>query len=99
MQKETNKDIAEDLFSMLNIMGNREQEESFVKKVAWDYHRTIQQKAAGLFLQCFVEWAKQYDQDNFDLRNEATVKLAKKVVDLLEKDDTIINGKVVLPYI
>ena len=52
-------------------------------------HRTLQQGATRLFM----DWMKSvYDKDidrpeTYDLRNEATVKLARKMFDTLDESD------------
>jgi len=42
-------------------------------------HRTLQQKIATLMMRSFTAWASLPD-GRYDLRNEATVKLAKTIV-------------------
>ena len=48
------KEIADKLTDMLNNMGGAEDEKEFVDQITKYTHRTLQQKAAGLFLNCFV---------------------------------------------
>jgi hypothetical protein len=43
-------------------------------------HRTLQQDAMRLFLECIKIWAKN---EHWDGRNERTVQLAKKIVDFM----------------
>jgi hypothetical protein len=50
----------------------------FVEQLTTRTHRTLQQSAMGLFVKCIEAWASA---TNFDDRNEATVKLCKKIVD------------------
>lgn len=42
-------------------------------------HRTLQQKIATLMMRSFTAWAN-LAHDRYDLRNEATVKLARTIV-------------------
>jgi hypothetical protein len=37
-------------------------------------HRTLQQGAFRVMLACVEEWARAYENGNYDLRNEATCK-------------------------
>lgn len=52
-------------------------------------HRTLQQTVFGLMMATIKEWAKEADTGRYDLRNEATVKMSKKIMDALG-DDTYI---------
>ena len=58
--------------------GGTEQTAAFVEQVTGRTHRTLQQKIMGLFVATIEAWAE--DKFGHDLRNEATVKLAKKIV-------------------
>ena len=68
--------IASELANALNIMGNHG--EGFVKTVTKE-HRTIQQLIFKLFMDCVREWAKFYNKDYYDLRNEDTCKIAHEI--------------------
>ena len=52
---------------------------AFVEQLTKRTHRTLQQKACALMVKTFEAWAA--DKGGHDLRNEATVKLAKKFVE------------------
>ena len=52
-------------------------------------HRTLQQGVMRLFLTMCKDWAANEEADFYDLRNEATVKLAKRIVEL--DDDYLPN--------
>jgi len=93
------KEIADKLTDMLNNMGGAEDEKEFVDQITKYTHRTLQQKAAGLFLNCFVEWAKLKKNSMFDARNEKTVEVAALLVEFLKEKDIIIRDKVFLPFI
>lgn len=71
--------VAKAVSTMLNRNG-REGTEDFIK--AWSReHRTLQQ---GLTRLCMA-WMKDLsEREHYDLRNEASVKLAKRVVALDE---------------
>jgi len=47
-------------------------------------HRTLQQNVMRLFMECCTLWAAMDEHAHYDLRNEATVKLAAKIVKLNE---------------
>lgn len=51
--------------------------EAFVQQVTQRTHPTLQQKMMGLFVAVIEKWSEETD---FDQRNEATIKLAKKMV-------------------
>lgn len=53
--------------------------QAFVEQLTKRTHRTLQQKAAKLMVATFEAWAE--DKGGHDLRNEATIKLAKKFVE------------------
>lgn len=70
----------EEMAEMLEEFSNgasRKDVDDFANKVVRGVHRTIQQKIMGAFVACIEKWAATED---FDLRNKATVELAKKFV-------------------
>ena len=52
--------------------------EAFVRELTHVEHRTNQQRTMGLIVKVLEAWAAQ---TSFDARNEATIKLAKKMID------------------
>jgi hypothetical protein len=56
------------------------QQEAFTDRLTRQEHRTIQQKAMGLIVTALESWAMCFDLGRFDLRNEGTVRLAKKMI-------------------
>lgn len=74
----TGKEMAEMLDEFANGAG-REQIPAFVEQLTMRTHRTLQQSIMGLFVACIEAWAE--DKGGHDGRNEATVKLAKKMID------------------
>ena len=58
----------------------------FVDYVVHYAHRTLQQRMMALFMDVIQAWAKS----SFDLRNEATVKLAQKIMSKLDKYDVML---------
>jgi hypothetical protein len=49
-------------------------------------HRTNQQLIAGFVFQLIKQWANDFDNENFDARNQATVTLSAKIVKALGDD-------------
>lgn len=47
-------------------------------------HRTLQQSTMRLFIAIIREWSQQ---EYYDLRNEATIKLSKKIINALDDTD------------
>ena len=49
-------------------------------------HRTNQQLIAGFVFQLIKQWSNDFDNNNFDDRNNATVTLSSKIVKALGDD-------------
>ncbi len=71
-------DMVRKLTNFVNAFGCPKKE---FAKVLMHEHRTLQQSTFDLFLACIAEWAKQ---ENYDLRNEATVKTCQQIVKMLD---------------
>ena len=54
------------------------QSKDFVEQVTMRTHRTLQQKMMGLFVSVIEAWSE--DRGGHDARNQATVELAKKMI-------------------
>ena len=70
----------EELATLLDEFANskeREEIEEFTEHLTRRVHRTLQQKIMGMFVAAIEKWA----ESPFDARNEATVKLCKKIVE------------------
>ena len=79
----TGKTVAEDLSRIVNRMSyGSEDSKGFVHTVTSD-HRTLQQQSFGLMMQCIETWSKM---ENFDARNEYTVKMCKKMMEAVKDD-------------
>jgi len=74
----TGAEMAQMLDEFLNSYSTS-QVTSFVEAVTCRTHRTIQQRIMGAYMACIEAWAA--DTGGHDQRNEATVKLAKKIVE------------------
>lgn len=60
----------------------------FVEELTRIEHRTNQQLVAPLFFKVIESWAQSRDDNNFDLRNEATVEIAKRMMADPDADDS-----------
>ena len=49
-------------------------------------HRTNQQMIAGFVFQLIKQWANDFENNNFDDRNKATVTLSARIVEALGDD-------------
>jgi hypothetical protein len=70
-------EAARALADFANAMGNRAQVEAFVEELTRRTHRTLQQSVMRTMVACIEAWAAAKDSD---LRNEATIKLCKRIV-------------------
>lgn len=57
----------------------REDYEAFAEKIVFRTHRTLQQGIMRAFVAVIEKYAT-LNENQYDLRNEATVKLAKKMI-------------------
>lgn len=73
----TGAEMAEMFDEFCNSGRADERTQDFVDQVTKRTHRTLQQKMAGLFMRTFEGWSTA----QFDARNEATVKIAKTIVE------------------
>jgi hypothetical protein len=84
MTDKTGKEVAKLLADFCNNMSLDDRE--FVEEICCRTHRTLQQSLFGVITHLINEWAAMADSDNFDLRNEATVKACQKIRDQILKD-------------
>ena len=75
----TGKELAELIGEFVNA-GDKKEYAEFVDAIVNREHRTLQQKICSLFMNTFEAWGS-LPADRYDLRNQATVKLAKTVVE------------------
>jgi ribonucleotide reductase beta subunit family protein with ferritin-like domain len=85
----TNNKAIRELETEINSMLSSEFEEEFVQYVTKNMHRTLQQKMFKLMLKCIAEWSVNYLGDNYDLRNEDTVKLSNAIATLMVDKDRL----------
>ena len=77
----TGQEMAELLDEFVNG-ASKKQIEDFSVYVTCSVHRTLQQKIMGLFMATINKWSLS----SYDLRNEATVNLCKKIMALCDND-------------
>jgi hypothetical protein len=68
---EGSRKAAYDFADLIN--GSNIDPQVFAKTLVCE-HRTLQQGAFRVILACVEEWARAYENGNYDLRNEATCK-------------------------
>lgn len=74
------KEAVESLTSFANSASIREFQE-FAQILTTREHRTLQQSAFRIMVECIQAWAKAHDTMQYDLRNEATVQTSKELWD------------------
>jgi len=80
----TGEKMARELGHYVNALGGDHAD--FVEQLTRGEHRTLQQSAMGLFLECIEAWADT-PEGRYDLRNEDTVRLARKIKAALTDGD------------
>lgn len=58
---------------------DKPEQEQFVQQITTRTHRTLQQRIMGLFVKTIEAWAET-KENWYDQRNEATIKLARKMI-------------------
>ena len=76
---EKGSEVAKQVADLLNYFGNEDAVEGFVTQMTCFTHRTLQQSVMGLICKLLEAWAEMDSSGVYDLRNEATVKLATKL--------------------
>jgi len=74
---------AREFSNFVNGMGHSV--EDFVEQLTLREHRTLQQCSMAIFLGCIESWANKKD-GQFDLRNEDTVMISRKIKAALEAE-------------
>ena len=90
-------EIAQVVSSMVNGGGTRANRE-FIEKMSKE-HRTLQQRFTQLCFDWLSHCDKLKDTGRYDGRNEASVKIAKKLTDYMDKEDLTSNRHYKLPFI
>lgn len=79
IQEEARKAV-EELSRFVNVLGeDKERADAFVEYVRRE-HRTLQQGMMKLVVAMLEGWDKALDDHDYDLHNEATCRLAKKLL-------------------
>lgn len=79
------KEFLEKFDSAVNLFMSDEEYRELAEKIC-NTHRTLQQNKMRLIVHMLQVWADQDRDGWYDLRNEATVKLASKIVDAFKDD-------------
>ena len=79
----TGDGAARTLAHYVNALGSDHAD--FVEQLTRNEHRTLQQSTMGLFLECVDAWAAKKDHE-YDLRNQATVEMCRKIRAALTDD-------------
>jgi hypothetical protein len=86
----TGEEMAQMLDEFCNGAGSKDIA-AFAEQVTCRTHRTLQQKIMTVFMRTIEAWAE--GKGGSDLRNEAAVKLAKKICEVTDKYERM------MPYI
>ena len=71
---------------LIEDVGMRATGSSFFSTEVKFEHRTNQQMIAGVVFALIKQWANDFDNNNFDDRNKATVTLSARIVEALGDD-------------
>lgn len=84
----TPRELAQELANMVNSV-LPEKHEEFIDEILSRTHRTLQQNIMRYVVLGLIEaWAEKYEKEHdkyFDLRNEATGRLCKRIVETFDK--------------
>ena len=81
MEKKKGQEMAKELGNFVNSF--RIDTKGFVEELTLNSHRTLQQSTMRLFIECCKGWAQLKEKGyGVDARNQATVNLAEKIVEL-----------------
>lgn len=75
----TGAEMAQMLDEFCNAFSHEKEMNDFVEQVTRRTHRTLQQRIMALFVKTIEAWAD--GKCGHDARNEATVKLARRIVE------------------
>ena len=84
---EKGKALAKSLGDAVNSMDTRDFILGFVEELSRT-HRTLQQAATGVMVGWFIHLASLREKGYFDGRNEASVKLAERIISGAAFEDT-----------
>jgi len=78
--------IAKEISDMVNNMSFGETEREIFADEITKNHRTLQQSTMKLFYRVIQAWAVYEENGWYDERNEATVKAAKRIIEVLKEE-------------
>lgn len=82
----TERDLADEKWAgeavqnLTNFVNKYTCPEKVFARLMMNEHRTLQQSTMRLFMATIEEWSKQ---EHYDLRNEQTIKICKKIMEAL----------------
>lgn len=88
--QEKAREVVESVTNFVNTSG-RSTAELFAETLMRE-HRTLQQGSFYVMSKCIEKWAEQYENGNYDLRNESTAKVCHQIWNDILKDTA-------LPYV
>jgi DNA polymerase/3'-5' exonuclease PolX len=77
------KEIARELMHYLNKFDDSRL--PILAKEIRREHRTLQQTMFAFMMELMTQWSKDYDEGNYDPRNEHTVKTSKEIMDKINR--------------
>jgi len=81
------KGVVDSLFNELNKMGNEEKVGEYFIEALRCQHRTLQQNFFGhIVLPVIRDFSKRCDEKQYDMRNEASCSVAKKIEPVIKDD-------------
>ena len=81
------KEVYQSVSSLINCFDISTISKFFAEEVVSD-HRTLQQNFMNCIIATLKKWKEMYDKEWYDLRNEETVKMAKRMIDALDGNTT-----------
>jgi hypothetical protein len=84
MSRKTGEEMAIEFSDFVNVSTHDRQE--FADQVTRE-HRFLQQEMFNALMKCVENWAKSYDNNMYDARNEYACKASKAMIEGLKKAD------------
>lgn len=77
------KEMAKEFSGFVNVMTHDRDE--FAEEVTKE-HRFLQQEMFNAMIKCIELWAKAYDENRYDARNQYAVKASKAMIEALKEE-------------
>jgi len=72
----TSEELAKEFTKYINLMSR---DDSVFVDIITGQHRTLQQQAFSLFIECIKQWS---ETSHYDLRNAHTIEMCKKIMEI-----------------